>query len=74
MQIDIEFNEGDDIFFIHEAKVVKSTVRGFKIDHIFSKGKPVEIIYLCNSEESQVNIKVPSPMAFPSKESLIKSL
>lgn len=76
MTIETKFDEGDTVFFLHNSKVIKSTVQGFKIERLPTKDAHVTTItYLCNSEEGErVNIKVDEAIAFSTKEKLLKSL
>lgn len=77
MKIETKFDEGDTIFFLHNKKVLKSVVQGFKVERLPKNGKDhkTEITYLCNSESDQlVNLKVSEQDAYASKEQLLKSL
>lgn len=75
MTIETKFNEKDQIFFLHNGKVVTSIVRGLTVEKQAKYTGPV-ITYLCNENEAekQVFIKVLETSAFKSKEELLKSL
>lgn len=78
MTINTLFKEGEEIFFIHEAKVISSIVQGFKIERLPQKdggGYETVITYLCNRDPlKSVNVKVLESIAFKSKAALLKSL
>lgn len=74
MKIELQFNEGDKIFFIHDKKCLDSTVRGVKIEILNGKK---EVTYLCrkdNDVDKLVHLKVKEEDAFKSKEELLNSL
>lgn len=79
MTITTKFEEGDLIFFIHNAKVLVNTVRGFKIERLRERDSSdckTSITYLCSPDESekQVFLKVDESIAFATKEELLLSL
>lgn len=86
MTIETKFKEGDEIFFIHNARVCCTVCRGFSVERRAEKEKPImpadavvyktKIVYFgCQSpEETQVFIKVEEENAFGTKEALIQSL
>ena len=73
MTIETKFNDVDKIFFIHNAKVLDSVVRGFKIERTDGKNT---ITYLCNkdNEDKMLRLKVEEENGFPTKEALLQSL
>lgn len=73
MDIKTRLNLGEDIFFLNEAKVIQSIVRGMLI--FVEQDGSVLVKYLCNKDPDQrVNIKVSEDIAFKTKTALIKSL
>jgi len=77
MKIATKLNLYDDIFFIHNKKAIKSTVKGIKIE-ISSNNieHNIDVIYLCgvSDDHKLVAIKCDEIDAFKTKEELIKSL
>ena len=73
MKIETKFNDGNPIYFIHEAKVLNSIVRGFKIERI---NGVMSTIYLCckDKDEKSAFIRIKEEHGFPTKEALLKSL
>lgn len=73
MKIETELNPGDEVFFLHDKKVIQSTVQKIKIE--VSSQVAFIVTYLCNSEkDSNVNLKVDEGFAFKTKKELLNSL
>lgn len=77
MKIETKLNLGDDIFFIHNKKVIQSLVKGIKIE-VQSNGieSNPDVTYLCGVSEDHklVAIKCAESDAYKSKKELINSL
>lgn len=79
MTIEIKFEEGDTIWFIHNSKAIETIVRGIKVERMQLKESDKvrqEITYLCSKDEKEreVLIKVDEKIAYPTKEALLQSL
>jgi hypothetical protein len=79
MTIEIKFEEGDTIWFIHNSKAIETIVRGIKVERMQLKESDKvrqEITYLCSKDEKEreVLIKVDEKIAYPTKEALLRSL
>lgn len=73
MKIETLLNIEDEIFFLHEKRVIVSKVQKIKIEA--KSAEEIEIIYLCNVEKDcNVNIKVSQEDAFKNKKELLNSL
>jgi hypothetical protein len=73
MSNNLKFKIGNEIFFLHNKKVLTTIVREITI-HYSSKGKTVT--YLCSKEDkgSIVMLKIDENDAFATKQELLDSL
>jgi hypothetical protein len=77
MKVETKLSIGDNIFFIHEKRVIESVIREIKIEMwVEGKNQKTDVLYLCNKDEaeSNIHIKVLAEDAYPSKTELLKSL
>lgn len=72
MKLETKFNAGDTVFYIHDAHVVETIVRGFKIERLDGV---TTVTYLCNDDATaKVHLKVNEDKAYPTKQELLNSL
>lgn len=78
-KIEIKYNIGDKVFFLHENKIHESTITNYTAAQII--GQPLSVKYSLKNKEdekgrplSSYSNAIPEALLFESKEELIKSL
>ncbi len=73
MKIETKFDIDTDICFLHENRLIHTTVREIGVTvNCFNK---IEVVYRCNKEEDgRVFLKVEEERAFKTKKELLDSL
>lgn len=77
MKLETKFNPYDEIFFLHNKKVITSKIRSIKVEIISNPPTTIdtEVTYLCSQDaDAKVFIKVDQKDAYETKEKLLKSL